>query len=209
MSKLRNLVLPEAIKTTSDIITYAKTDYDTNTNINLKGARIHRSGNTTKYIIYTSYNQADKNLYIKVIDHSLVTSNTMENIVSEAYEANSCGTNPSSGDPEIYIPSGYLHYKKQDYISVISTGLQSGKCQNIYGKYEIYVSDYTNSTTKLSRTLNNNTGVIPFYNPNLSIKGESLGLPTFLGYTKVVDVSFHLTKNSKPKVLALVYYEDK
>ncbi len=83
-----------------------------------------------------------------------------------------------------------------------------GKCTDVFSNYWIFIDDYGGASNwAFTPHLTTSQGATAFYNPNNPILGESLGLPTFSGYTKCVDVL--ITKVATiPYVISLVFYED-
>ena len=221
-SPKRNLVYPEAIKATPETISYSKSILETNLNLDIKNARVYISTLVPSYLYYCSLSPLDNSLYFNVIDWTSTTSSggysIMTTIHSNLINSNDCATRPILGNKEISLPFAYMKYtatswgNPYDYIAIITTGLESGSvCSGVYGRYYLYISNFSVVPGDFIPFLTTQQGIVPFYDPNTL----GLGLPAFSGYTKVVDTIFRVFtpwpysySTYQPRVLTLTFYED-
>ena len=216
---LRSLALPQASKTVSTTIDYANSDYEKQTNYKIRGSRAFVSKENPNYLLYSEYRKSDKYVRLVVLKYTQTSSSGGYDKMYRQYDRkitfNECSTKPASGNEEIWTPFAYIYYGGKDYVAFILNYKESGgKCINKYSLYFIYVSNYCcdsnpgNFNNYISSSSGEpSTGITPFYNPNTPILGENLGLATFTGYTKCVELTFQLS-GANPVGLALVYYED-
>jgi len=216
-NQIRKLSYPQAIKVSSTIFSIAISVTSNVPNKIIRGVRIYFSKENTNYLFYPKYNNSNGVMSYMVTDYkNTYTSSGYEFFTlktDRTYRENACSTKPASGNGEIYLPIGYIYYNSRDYITGVSTDAESsGKCTGKYGRYYVTKSNYSNSPGDFDPQLTNSTyggvGETPaFYNPNNTILGENLGLATFSGYTKCVEITFQYI-GADPRTIALVFYED-
>jgi len=212
------LTFPQAVKVSSSTITYAKTTTQTVVGKNVKGVKIYFSQENPNYVIYPEYSQSNKYFTIVVFDYTTTNLVGGYDIITRQYSryfnTNECSTKESSGNGDNYVPIAYINHNGMDYVAAITTGTESsGKCTGVYSRYFIIKSNYAIDPNPGAFTSNLSSSTLlgsgessVFYNPN-NIILMLLGLPSFSGYTKCVELTFQYI-SANPRTLALVFYED-
>ncbi len=205
----RILAFPQAIKATTGSYDAFKTDKKGELSITEYG-RIHASEHPSKPTYAFFARNGEKKIRAYVLDNTKNNGTQLFLMKTIEIDYHECHTEKPNGAKERHSPLGYIHFSGNDYFVLFSTGKEdsSGKCTGKFGKYWIFKDDYSGSSDwNVKKHLSTNQGATAFYNPSNTINGENLGLPTFSGYSKCVDI---LVTNylGSPNVVSLVFYED-